>query len=72
MRQNSPMTLWELAPLLDPPFERQGCYLLTLEEALARLPDGLTMRRSEMNGRGPLAWDRHWLTVPDVRPRAAT
>ncbi len=22
------------------------------------------MRRSELNGRGPLAWDRHWLTVP--------
>jgi diguanylate cyclase (GGDEF)-like protein len=22
------------------------------------------MRRSEKNGRGPLAWDRHWLTVP--------
>jgi diguanylate cyclase (GGDEF)-like protein len=64
MRQNSPMTLWELAPLLDPPFERQGCYLLTLEEALARLPDGLTMRRSESNGRGPQAWNRHWLTVP--------
>ena len=64
MRQNSPMTLWELAPLLDPPFERQGCYLLTLEEATARLPEGLSMRRSELNGRGPLAWDRHWLTVP--------
>jgi diguanylate cyclase (GGDEF)-like protein len=22
------------------------------------------MRRSEMNGRGPHAWDRHWLAVP--------
>ena len=64
MRQNSPMTLWELAPLLDPPFERQGCYLLTLEEALARLPERLSMRHSEKNGRGPLAWNRHWLTVP--------
>ena len=64
MRQNTPMTLWELAPLLDPPFERQGCFLLSLEDATARLPDALTMRRSEMNGRGPHAWDRHWLTVP--------
>jgi diguanylate cyclase (GGDEF)-like protein len=58
------MTLWELAPLLDPPFERQGCFLLSLEEATARLPEALRMRRSEMNGRGPHAWDRHWLTVP--------
>jgi diguanylate cyclase (GGDEF)-like protein len=64
MRQNTPMTLWELAPLLDPPFERQGCFLLSLEDAMARLPDALTMRRSEMNGHGPHAWDRHWLTVP--------
>jgi diguanylate cyclase (GGDEF)-like protein len=64
MRQNSPMTLWELAPLLDPPYERQGCYLLTLEEALARLPETHSIRRSELNGRGPHAWNRHWLTVP--------
>jgi diguanylate cyclase (GGDEF)-like protein len=64
MRENTPMTLWELAPLLDPPFERQGCFLLSLEEASARLPEALRMRRSEMNGRGPHAWDRHWLTVP--------
>ncbi len=64
MRQNTPLTLWELAPLLDPPFERQGCFLLSLEDAMARLPDALKMRRSEMNGHGPHAWDRHWLTVP--------
>ncbi len=64
MRQNTSMTLWELAPLLDPPFERQGCFLLSLEEAAARLPSALRMRRSEFNGRGPHAWDRHWLTVP--------
>jgi diguanylate cyclase (GGDEF)-like protein len=64
MRQNSPMTMWELAPLIDPLFERQGCYLLTLEEALARLPDTHSIRSSELNGRGPHAWNRHWLTVP--------
>ncbi len=63
-RLTSPMTLWELAPLLDPPFERQGCYLLTLEEALARLPAAHSMRRSERNGAGPHAWNRHWLAVP--------
>jgi diguanylate cyclase (GGDEF)-like protein len=64
MRQNTPLTLWELAPLLDPPFERQGCFLLGLEDAMARLPNALRMRRSEMNGCGPHAWNRHWLTVP--------
>jgi diguanylate cyclase (GGDEF)-like protein len=63
-RLNSPMTLWELAPLLDPPFERQGCYLLTLEQAVARLPEGHSTRRSELNGAGPHAWNRHWLAVP--------
>jgi len=64
MRLNAPLTLWELAPLLDPPYERQGCYLLSLDEALARLPATHTMRSSEMNGRGPHAWNRHWLAVP--------
>jgi diguanylate cyclase (GGDEF)-like protein len=63
-RLNSLMTLWEMAPLLDPPFERQGCYLLTLEEATARLPDVHSTRRSELNGSGPHAWNRHWLAVP--------
>jgi diguanylate cyclase (GGDEF)-like protein len=63
-RLDSPLTLWELAPLLDPPFERQGCYLLTLEEAIARLPAEHSARRSELNGSGPHAWNRHWLAVP--------
>jgi diguanylate cyclase (GGDEF)-like protein len=63
-RLNSLMTLWEMAPLLDPPFERQGCYLLTLEEATARLPEAHSTRRSELNGSGPHAWNRHWLAVP--------
>jgi len=63
-RLNSLMTLWEMAPLLDPPFERQGCYLLTLEEATARLPEVHSTRRSELNGSGPHAWNRHWLAVP--------
>jgi len=56
--------MWELAPLLDPPFEIEGCYLLTYEQALSRLPAGHRMYRSVMNGRGPWAWDRHWLVVP--------
>jgi diguanylate cyclase (GGDEF)-like protein len=62
--QNAPLSMWELAPLLDPPFEIQGCYLLTHEQAMSRLPAGHRMYRSVMNGRGPWAWDRHWLVVP--------
>jgi diguanylate cyclase (GGDEF)-like protein len=62
--QNAPLAMWELAPLLDPPFEIEGCYLLTHEQAMSRLPAGHRMYRSVMNGRGPWAWDRHWLVVP--------
>ena len=62
--QNAPLSMWELAPLLDPPFEIQGCYLLTHEQAMSRLPAGHRMYRSVMNGVGPLAWNRHWLLVP--------
>ena len=64
LAQNAPLSMWELAPLLDPPFEIEGCYLLTYEQAMLRLPAGHRMYRSVMNGRGPWAWDRHWLVVP--------
>jgi diguanylate cyclase (GGDEF)-like protein len=64
LNQNAPLSMWELAPLLDPPFEMEGCYLLTHEQAMSRLPAGHRMYRSVMNGRGPWAWDRHWLAVP--------
>ena len=62
--QNAPLSMWELAPLLDPPFEIEGCFLLSHEQAMSRLPAGHRMYRSVMNGRGPWAWDRHWLVVP--------
>jgi diguanylate cyclase (GGDEF)-like protein len=64
LNQNGPLSMWELAPLLDPPFEFEGCFLLTHEQAMSRLPAGHRMYRSVMNGRGPWAWDRHWLAVP--------
>lgn len=57
-------TLWELAPLLDPPFERHGCYLLTTEQARSRLPASRHGEPSRVNGRGPFAWSDHWLLVP--------
>src|SRR3954471_2999366 len=56
----------DLEHLLDPAFERYGCYLLPLEEAKRRVPSYHDTYPSQSNGRGPAAWDRHWLVVPLV------
>src|SRR3954470_21679880 len=56
----------DLEHLLDPAFERDGCYLLPLEEAKRRVPSYHDTFPSHSNGRGPAAWDRHWLVVPLV------
>jgi diguanylate cyclase (GGDEF)-like protein len=60
---------WEIdpatvGPLLDPEFEVGGCYLLPAAAARARAPHEYGSFRSELNGRGPHAWNRHWLFVP--------
>jgi diguanylate cyclase (GGDEF)-like protein/putative nucleotidyltransferase with HDIG domain len=58
-------TLEELAPLLDPALQREGCVLLAPEDALALVPPALHgIYTSATNGRGPLAWSSHWLLVP--------
>src|SRR6266545_1310755 len=59
----SGLTRETIAPLLDPAFEVEGCYLLPLEVARARVT---TKSRwaSTLNGAGPRAWNRHWLVVP--------
>jgi diguanylate cyclase (GGDEF)-like protein len=51
-----------IAPLLDPEYEIEGCYLLPFEVATARVPH--THYASTLNGVGPRAWQRHWLVVP--------
>ena len=53
----------EIRPLLHPDFEIEGCFLVPQSAAIARTPQrtGFT---STMNGRGPHAWDHHWLVVP--------
>jgi diguanylate cyclase (GGDEF)-like protein len=56
----------DLEHLLDPAFERDGCYLLPLEEAKRRVPSYHDTFPSQSNGRGPAARDRHWLVVPLV------
>jgi len=58
------VTAAQLEPLLDEAFLREGCYLFTHEEARARLSSGVEVYPSQLNGRGPWAWNRHWLVVP--------
>jgi diguanylate cyclase (GGDEF)-like protein len=55
-----------LEGLLSEDFEVAGCYLLPGEVGEARLAIDDFPYRSELNGRGPHAWSRHWLLVPLV------
>jgi diguanylate cyclase (GGDEF)-like protein len=65
-RVRLPFGLAELRGLFDPRYEREGCYLVPCEDAEARLPKLDGVHRSRRNGRGPWAWQRHWLVVPLV------
>jgi len=53
-----------LRSLLDPEFEVSGCYLVPNEEARARIAQDQVKYTSQRNGRGPHAWNHHWLLVP--------
>jgi diguanylate cyclase (GGDEF)-like protein len=50
-------------PLMVPEFEVGGCYLVSYDDAVARVGHG-EFGSHERNGRGPRAWDRHRLFVP--------
>jgi PAS domain S-box-containing protein len=59
-----PVPIEVLDRFFDPELELEGCYLAGREDALARVqtqPDSFV---STTNGRGPHAWNRHWLLVP--------
>jgi diguanylate cyclase (GGDEF)-like protein len=58
------ITTGELERLLDPAFEREGCFLLPHEEGRRRVPSYADTIPCRRNGRGPQAWDHHWLFVP--------
>src|SRR5205085_1554322 len=58
--------------LLDPEFEVEGCFLLPNDEARRRFSAEVFVYRSKLNGRGPWAWNRHWLVVPLVDRVGAT
>ncbi|HYZ76934.1 MAG TPA: sensor domain-containing diguanylate cyclase [Gaiellaceae bacterium] len=66
------MTLGDVAPLLDPEFEVEGCFLLPNDQARRRFSADVFVYRSKLNGRGPWAWNRHWLVVPLVDRDGAT
>jgi diguanylate cyclase (GGDEF)-like protein len=61
---NTSMSMEELEPLLADEFEIEGCYLLTADEARARVHPRHAGYRSRLSGRGPHAWNDHWLLLP--------
>jgi diguanylate cyclase (GGDEF)-like protein len=65
---NPGMSLESFAPLFTPEFEVAGCYLVPNEVAEIRLGPKRMDYESELNGRGPHAWNRHWLLVPLSEP----
>ena len=67
-RTSNAITLDALAPLLTGEFEVAGCYLVPTEVADERLKRYPIEYDSELYGRGPNAWSRHWLIVPLTEP----
>jgi diguanylate cyclase (GGDEF)-like protein len=61
---SSPSSVDSIMPLLDPEFEVEGCYLVPEDEARARVRGYYPTYSSVSNGRGPYAWNHHWLVVP--------
>ncbi|HEY2355749.1 MAG TPA: diguanylate cyclase [Gaiellaceae bacterium] len=57
-------TVTQIEALLGAEFEREGCFLLTHAQAHERLARDADVYPSQLNGRGPWAWNRHWLLVP--------
>jgi diguanylate cyclase (GGDEF)-like protein len=53
-----------ISRLFEPQFEVAGCYLVPSSEAEPRVGATQVVYESVLNGRGPHAWDHHWLVVP--------
>jgi diguanylate cyclase (GGDEF)-like protein len=58
------LSLAEIAALFDPDYEVAGCFLVPNEVARQRLAASQVIYESEFNGRGPHAWNHHWLVIP--------
>ena len=59
-----PVPFDPMRTLFDPEFEVSGCYLVPNDEARARIDVDHIKYSSQSNGRGPHAWNHHWLLVP--------
>ena len=53
-----------LERLFDPQLLRHGCIVMERDEAVERAPEFGGVYSSVSNGRGPLAWNHHWVVVP--------
>jgi diguanylate cyclase (GGDEF)-like protein len=53
-----------MCALFDPDFEVSGCFLVPNEAARERIGAEHIKYSSQSNGRGPHAWNHHWLLVP--------
>ena len=61
---SAPLDLDLISRLFEPQFEVAGCYLVPASEAEPRVGATQVVYHSVSNGRGPHAWDHHWLVVP--------
>ena len=59
-----PLNADELELLLRPEFDVAGCFVIPHAAARAALPDRPAGYNSRRDGRGPYAWQNHWLFVP--------
>jgi diguanylate cyclase (GGDEF)-like protein len=64
LSETAPLELSLISRLFDPEFEIAGCYLVPGDEAEARVGSSQVVYESVLNGRGPYAWNHHWLVVP--------
>jgi diguanylate cyclase (GGDEF)-like protein len=60
-----------ISRLFDSRFEIAGCYLVPREEAEQRAGQSQVVYESVRNGKGPAAWNHHWLVVPLYGPDGA-
>jgi diguanylate cyclase (GGDEF)-like protein len=58
------LSLNEIAVLFDSEFEIAGCFLVPNDVARERVTATQVIYESELNGRGPHAWNHHWLVIP--------
>ena len=58
------LSLTEIASLFDSEFEVAGCFLVPDEIARERVAASQVIYESKLNGRGPHAWNHHWLVIP--------